>query len=156
MKHDARKTFGQHWLGAMISYVVIDVLCAGLGMGVPLFCIILGFGVGWFGAMRAEYFIEEPGRAMRRVLRYAWLTSAVTLVMMAVLWGRLVPVLFHPTVDAGNMGLPLWLYEPRLSLAGWILLMVVIAPFMQAVMTAFGAYLTFQRRLRSGWRNGRL
>ena len=120
----------------------MDVLCAGLGMGVPLFCILLGFSVGWFGAVRASYFVPGHVGAMKRSLRYALLTALVTFVIMVAIWGRLVPLMFHPVINPGNMGLPLLLYEPRASLVGWLVLMILISPFLQLLMTVFGSYVT--------------
>jgi hypothetical protein len=143
MKHDPRKSFGQHWAGAFISYIVMDLLLAGLGFGTPLFCIAFGFAVGWFGAMRAWFFVPDTRGAMTRALRYAFLTSAVTMVLMAVIWGRLVPIVLNQRVNPGALGLPLNLYDSRLSLVGWLLLMVFTGPAIQVLMTAFGSYVTF-------------
>ena len=126
-RYDPSKTFGQNWIGAFIAYIVIDGLCAALGMGVPFFCILLGFSVGWFGAARAWHFVPGHVGAMKRSLRYALLTSLVTLVIMAVAWGRLVPLL---------------LYEPKASLIGWLVLMILISPFLQFLMTMFGSFVT--------------
>jgi len=142
-RYDPAKTFCQNWVGALIAYVVIDGLCMGLGMGVPFFCILLGFPVGWFGAMRAWHFVPGQVGAMKRSLRYALLTSLVTLVIMAVVWGRLVPLMFHPVINPTNMGLPLLLYEAKASLIGWLVLMIFISPSLQFLMTAFGSFLTF-------------
>lgn len=142
-KYDPARTFGQKAVGAFIAYAVIDVLCAALGMGVPLFCILLGFSVGWFGAVRAWHFVPGHVGAMKRSLRYALLTSLVTFVIMVAVWGRLIPLVFHPVINPGNMGLPLLLYEPKASLIGWLVLMIVVSPFLQFVMTAFGSYVTF-------------
>ena len=147
-EHGAR-TFGQHWAGAIISYVIMDLLLVGLGFGTPVFCITFGFGVGWFAALRAEYFIPDMRRAMMRALRYAFLTSAVTVVLMAVVWGRLVPIILNPRVNPGALGLPLNLYDSRWSLVGWLMLMVLTGPAVQVLMTAFGSYITFLVRLRS-------
>ena len=154
-KHDWSKTWGQNAVGAMIAYVVIDGLCAALGMGVPFACIMLGFLVGAFGALRAEYFMGEPAAAMRRALRYALVTSSVTFVIMLAVWGHLVRFFFNPRVDPGSMGFPLILYEPVPSFIGWLVLMIVVSPALQFVVTLFGSYLTFTWRLRSGWGEGR-
>jgi hypothetical protein len=51
--------------------------------------------------------------------------------------------MFHPVVNPGNMGLPLILYEPKASLIGWIVLMILLSPFAQFLMTLLGSYLTF-------------
>ncbi|MEO0086350.1 MAG: hypothetical protein ABIK37_06945 [candidate division WOR-3 bacterium] len=141
------KTFGQHWAGAFIAYIVMDLLLAGLGLGTPVFCIVFGFGVGWFSARRAEFFVPNIKGAMKRALRYAFLTSAVTMVLMAIIWARLVPILLNPRVNPGSLGLPLNLYDTRWSLAGWLLLMVFTGPAIQVLMTAFGSYLTFLVRV---------
>jgi len=141
-RYDPAKTFCQNWVGALIAYAVMDVLCAGLGMGVPLFCILLGLPVGGFGAVRAWLFVPGLVGVLKRSLRYALLTSLVTVVMMAAIWGRLIPLLFHPVINPGNMGLPLLLYEPRASLIGWLVLMIFISPFLQFLMTVFGSFAT--------------
>ena len=141
-RYDPARTFGQNWIGAFVAYIVIDGLCAGLGMGVPLFCILLGFSVGWFGAVRAWHFVPGHVGAMKRSLRYALITSLVTFVITAAIWGRLVPMLFNPVVNPGNMGLPLLLYEPRASLIGWLVLMIIVSPFLQFLMTVFGSFVT--------------
>jgi len=142
-RYDPARTFGQNWVGAFIAYIVIDGLCVGLGMGVPLFCILLGFSVGGFGAVRAWHFVPGQIGAMKRSLRYALLTTLVTFVIMAIIWGRLVPMLFNPVVNPGNMGLPLLLYEPKASLIGWLVLMILISPFLQFQMTVLGSFVTF-------------
>ena len=148
-----RKSFDQHWLGALGAYILMDLLLAGLGMGVPVFCILFGFAVGWFTAMRARVFRSDLRLAMRLNLRYAFITSAVTFALMATLWGRMVPVLFDPVVDYGSMGVPLILYDPRLSFIGWLVLMIFVSPALQFVVTLMGSYLTFLWRA-DWWRDG--
>jgi hypothetical protein len=151
---DWRRTFGQNAIGALVAYVVMDALCAALGMGVPVACILLGLGVGWFGALRAEFYLGTPALAMRRVLRYAWITSGVTFVIMLGVWGRLIRFLLNPRVDPGSMGLPLILYDPLASFIGWLVLMILIAPALQFLTTLGGAYLTFAARLRADGKTG--
>lgn len=142
-RYDPTRTFGQNWIGAFVAYAVIDALCAGLGIGVPFFCILLGFAVGWFGAMRAWHFVPGHVGAMKRSLRYALFTSLVTVVIEAAIWGRLVPMMFQSVINPGNMGLPLLLYEPKESLIAWLVLMIFISPLLQFLMTMFGSFLTF-------------
>jgi hypothetical protein len=152
-RFDPSKTFCQRWLGAFAAYIVLDILFTGLGMGVPLFAILFGFSVGWFGAVRALCFLKDTRLAMKRVLRYGLLCSVVTLVVQAAIWGWLVPKLFDPVIDHNNMGLPLLLYEPKASLAGWLVLMVLVSPFLQFAMIVLGAYLTFLLLFRM-WPDG--
>lgn len=149
-QRDWGRTWGQNAFGLTVAYVVMDGLCAALGMGVPFACILLGFPVGMFAAMRAECFTAFPGAAMRRALRYAFVTSGITFVIMAGVWGPAVRFLFHPKVDPGSMGLPLILYDPLASFIGWLVLMIVVSPALQFVVTLFGAYVAFTLRLGPG------
>jgi hypothetical protein len=49
---------------------------------------------------------------------------------------------FNPVINPGNMGLPLLLYEPRESLIGWLVLMILVSPFLQFLLTVFGSHVT--------------
>jgi len=141
-RFDPSRTFCQRWVGAFIAYIVLDILFTALGMGVPFFAILFGLPVGWFGAVRAFCFLKDTRLAMKRVLRYGFLCAGVTLVIQAGIWGWLVPKLFDRVINPGGMGLPLILYDARASLAGWLVLMVFVSPFLQFAMVVLGAYLT--------------
>ena len=148
-----RKSFDQHWLGAFLAYVVMDGLLVATGMGVPVFCILFGFAVGWFTAMRARVHRTDLRAAMKLNLRYAAITAAVTFVLMAILWGRTLPGFLDPRIDRGAMGVPLILYEPRASYVGWLVLMIGVSPVLQFLATLFGSYLTFLWRPK-WWNDG--
>lgn len=148
--HTEKNTIGQHWAGLLFAYVMLDLLMVVAGMGVPVFCILLGLAVGAMGARRAEYFLREVGPAMRRVVRYALVSSGITLVAMAVVWGRLIPACFGD-VGPACYGIPLIFFDPKASLVGWLVLMIVVAPALQFVVTLAGAYLVFSSRLKKGW-----
>ena len=125
-------------------YVVADVVCVGLGMSVPIFCILLGLIVGRVLALRAPA-SEERSRSARRLLAGASLTSAVTLAMMAAIWGSFGAVYFDPTVDLANTGVPMILYTPQASFVGWIVLMIVVSPLLQILTTVFAGTVVFAR-----------
>jgi len=61
---------------------------------------------------------------------------------MALLWGHFVTMLFDPAANLANFGMPMILFEPQASFIGWLALMIVISPFLQFLMTLFGAHLT--------------
>jgi len=123
-------------LSWILGYVVIDLICVGMGMGVPFFCILLGFPLGWF---LAHKFID-----IRKVLKYSLLTSAFTFLMMVVIWlSAMSPYFLNSTKDIANFGEPLLLFTPIASFWGWLVLMVIISPFLQLLTTVFTAYLTF-------------
>lgn len=128
------------WTLAILAF--IDMICVGLGMGVPIFCILFGLPVGWCLAKRAMVNTSNTRRILSQVLLNAMLTAAFTFVGMVVLWGRCVAMLFDPTADLANFGIPMILYEPVASFIGWLVLMIAISPFLQFLMSLFGAYLT--------------
>ncbi|MBU0491551.1 MAG: hypothetical protein KKA73_03850 [Chloroflexi bacterium] len=124
------------------AFVLLDVFCVGAGMGVPFFCILLGFPVGWFGARRAIALAGDVHGVLGKALAYAVVTSAVTFAFMALIWGTFGTALLDPTTDYVNLGTPLILYEPQVSFIGWLGLMIVVSPFLQLLLAVFGSYLT--------------
>lgn len=137
------------WIAFPI-FVVLDLICVGAGMGVPVFCIFLGFPIGWYLARRHLLLNLEIKDALVKILRDSLITSGVTFVFMAVLWGRTVSMLFDPAADFINFGIPMILYDPKLSFVGWLVLMIVISPFLQLLATIFAAYLTVAIKANQG------
>lgn len=127
---------------AFLGFAAADTVCTGAGMGVPIFCILLGFPVGFASARglvaRSVTFRDLLGK----VLRYAVLTSTFTFLLMVAIWGPVVTRLADPAFDVATWGIPLILYDPLASFVGWLVLMIVISPFLQLLTTLFGAHLT--------------
>ncbi len=134
---------------AFVIFIVLDMICVGMGMGVPIFCILFGFFVGWYIAGYVAGAAEHTLEILRKLLRYAAATSAFTFVVMAVIWGRWAVIIFDPGTDYTNLGIPFILYDPKASFIGWLVLMVLISPFLQFLMTLFGSHLRLLRVLRS-------
>lgn len=130
---------------AFFIYIILDMLCVGLGMGVPFFSILLGFPVGWYLAKR----IYSPDLDLRvfltGIFKYATISSGFTFLMMFVIWGMMIPMLWDPNADFVNFGIPMILYDPKASFVGWLLLMIVVSPFLQFLTTVFAANLTLIR-----------
>jgi hypothetical protein len=127
---------------ALALFAFLDIVCIGLGMGVPIFCILFGLPVGWYITRWVTTRALDVGQILGKVLQGAALTSAFTFVGMALLWGRCIGMLFDPSADLANFGIPMILYEPVASFVGWIVLMIVISPFLQFLMTLFASYVT--------------
>jgi len=128
----------------VIIYFLLDLFCVGMGMGVPIFCILFGFPLGWYCAKRAVLISNETAKQLKLVLYYAIFTSAVTFVIMALIWGgSMVPRLLNPEGDFINFGIPMILFKPKASFIGWLVLMVFISPFLQMLATVFGAHISF-------------
>ena len=127
---------------AFLLFMILDLLCVGMGMGIPIFCIFFGFVVGWYVAGRITLHDLNPGDAFSRILRYGVVTSLFTFVVMCAIWGRMIIMLFDPSSDFRNFGIPMILYEPKASFIGWLVLMIFISPFLQLLTTIFSSYLT--------------
>lgn len=133
---------------AFLLFMILDLLCVGMGMGIPIFCIFFGFVVGWYVAGRITLHDLNPGDAFSRILRYGVVTSLFTFAVMCAIWGRTILMPFNPAADLKNFGIPLILYEPKASFISWLVLMIFISPFLQLLTTIFASYLTLQRRYK--------
>ena len=140
---------------AFAIYVVADVVCVGMGMGVPIFCIGFGFFVGWYIAMRAIRGASNVRQVLRTVLVHAVAATVVTFMVMALLWGPTIQLLSDPGYDFANFGIPLILFDPKLSFVGWLILMIIISPFLQLLTTVFTSYLALLARLKEDGNGGR-
>ena len=136
-----KKIFALRPLLVYLIFIFLDMLCIGMGMGVPIFCILFGFPVGWFIVIYIISNVRSAPLVFRKVLNYALLTSAVTFFGMLLVWGPTFAYLFDPSKDLANFGAPMILYEPLASFIGWQVLMILISPFLQFLITLFGAYL---------------
>jgi hypothetical protein len=101
------------WVLAIFAF--LDIICVGLGMGLPIFCILFGLPVGWYMARRVATRPFDTRQMLSKILLGAALTSAFTFVGMAALWGRCIVMLFDPAADLVNFGIPQILYEPVAS-----------------------------------------
>jgi hypothetical protein len=129
----------------LVIYLLIDAICIGMGMGVPIFCILFGFVAGWLLVSYLTLEIQSPPSLMRKVFWVASLMAGCTFLGMLALWGPSISWLFDPSRDLANFGIPMILYEPGASFIGWLLLMIVISPFLQLLTSLFGSYLALMR-----------
>ncbi len=134
------------WL--LVLYVIGDIVCIGMGMGVPFFCILFGFIVGWLVVKYVTTRDVEVAQVLGKTLKAALITTAFTFLAMLALWAPFASYLFDPAKDLANSGIPMILFEARASFIGWIVLMILISPFLQLLTTLFGAYLALL-----GWLN---
>lgn len=144
MKHKIL-TLNTGW--SLALFVLLDAFCIGLGMGVPFFCILLGLPTGVFLVLRAATRTCEARQLLSKTLWGAALTAGITALGMLPIWSHAIGMLFDPTADLANFGIPQLLYEPLASFIGWLVLMIVISPFLQFLMTLFGAHLALLRVL---------
>ena len=68
---------------AFAVFVIVDLVCVGMGMGVPIFCILFGFFVGWYIAKRTTTTTANVKDVLWRILVQAIVTSAFTFVLMS-------------------------------------------------------------------------
>lgn len=146
-----RKFFTLRWWIVLLIYFFLDIVATGAGMGVPFFCIILGFPTGWYLTRRYLMLSGEIKQVFKKTLRDSLIASGITLAGMAGLWLPALGRLFGTEADIVNFGIPMILYEPRASLAGWLALMIIISPILELLAATFASYLTVMRRVgRSG------
>ncbi len=98
--------------------------------------------VGCYAARTAAREMAGTRAVLSKVLRVGVATSAVTFLMMAVIWGPCGAMLFGPASDVANFGIPLILFGPTASFIGWLVLMILISPFLQLLTTVFAAHMT--------------
>lgn len=134
--------FKIHINAAFVLYIVLDMFLVGMGMGVPFFCILFGFPVGWYIVKRLKLSKMSLNDILSKTLKYALLTSFFTFLLMIIIWGPISALLLNPNMNFANFGMPLILYEPKISFIGWIILMVFISPVLQLFTTIFASYLT--------------
>jgi O-antigen/teichoic acid export membrane protein len=128
-----------------ILYILIDIICMGMGMGVPFFCILLGFPLGWYITKRVSVSTEQHYQKYYKIFKVSLLAAIFTFILMLVVWGWTIPKIFDPSFDFQNFGLPNFLYEPKISFIGWHILMIIISPFLQLLTTIFTAFITLIR-----------
>ncbi|MDZ4167946.1 MAG: hypothetical protein U1E08_09680 [Coriobacteriia bacterium] len=128
--------FWRHHIAAIVIGL-LNVFAIGLGMGVPIFAIGLGFPVGWWFATRPGAGPIARATLLQLVLAAAGLAGS-SLVVLAVVWGPQVPNAFDPAFDAAAFGIPLILYGSQASMIGWLVLMMLVSPVLQflAMVTA--------------------
>ena len=127
---------------ALALFAFLDIFSMGAGMGVPFFNILFGLPVGVYLALRLRDKASDTRSLMGKLLLWSGLTSAFTVLLMAIVWLQATLMLFDPTGDLANFGIPMILFEPLASFIGWLVLMILISPFLQMLMTLFGAQVT--------------
>jgi len=105
----------------------------------PFFTILLGFPVG---LLIPTIIVDSPELSpnlLKSILRVSFIAGSVSFTILAILWLPSLSWLFDPARDLSNYGIPMILYTPFASFIGWIVLMVVISPFLQFLMAVFGS-----------------
>ena len=141
-----KKLFNLNPKTIVIFYMLIDIICTGAGMGVPIFCILFGFPLGWYIAKRIFISSGHSSLTNSRILKFSALAAAFTFLIMLVIWGPTVRFLFDPTFDFKNFGHPMILFDPKISFIGWQVLMIFISPFLQLLTTIFVSFLTLSKQ----------
>ncbi|MBM4241550.1 MAG: hypothetical protein FJ150_07830 [Euryarchaeota archaeon] len=137
---------------AFVVYIILDTLFVGMGMGVPIFCILFGFPVGWYITKCLTRSNRSLNDILTGILKYSFFASVVTFIWMVVIWGPISTMLLNPGADFANFGIPMILYEPKISFIGWIILMIFISPFLQLLSTVFASHVTLWRLLKKNQR----
>ncbi len=128
-----------------LLFLLADTLCVGAGMGVPIFCILFGFPLGWYIARRILLSGDAPRLIYPRILKISLLTTGYTFFLLVAIWSAAILINIHSTADIPNFGHPSILFDPVTSFYGWLVLMVLVSPFLQLLTTIFAAFVTLLR-----------
>lgn len=128
-----------------IAIALGGVFLIGAGMGVPVFAVLYGIPVGWWLGRRLAAGPDVRAALRSLVLSAAGLTG-VSLLVLAFIWGPHVYLAFDPEVDAVAFGIPLILYGSQASMAGWFVLMLVVAPLGQFALTVAAGVMAMLKR----------
>jgi hypothetical protein len=129
----------------IILYIVIDIICVGAGMGVPIFCILSGFPLGWYITKRVSASAEQLYQKYYKIFMSSLFAAIFTFVVMLIVWGSAILIHIHSESDIQNFGHPNILYDPKTSFIGWLILMIIISPFLQLLTTIFAAFIALIR-----------
>jgi uncharacterized protein YacL len=133
----------------IILYILIDIICAGAGMGVPIFCILSGFPLGWYITKRVSASTEQLYQRYNNIYKYSLFAAIFTFIVMLIVWGSAILIHIHSASDIQNFGHPYILFDPKTSFIGWLILMIIISPFLQLLVTIFAAFITLNRSERN-------
>ena len=122
-----------------VVYILLDTFFVGIGMGIPFFCILFGFPVGWYIAKRLRTTEQNLEIILSKILKYGIVSSIFTFILMIIIWGPISTMILDPNANIANFGIPMILYDPKISFIGWIILMVFISPFLQLLTTIFAS-----------------
>jgi hypothetical protein len=126
----------------IVLYILIDIICIGAGMGVPVFCILLGFPLGWYITKRVYTSTEQLYQKYYKIYKASAFAAIFTFIVMVIVWGCAILIHIHSASDIQNFGHPNILYDPEISFIGWLILMIIISPFLQLIVTIFTAFIT--------------
>lgn len=146
-----RSFWREHLPEILIS--LANVFAVGLGMGVPVFAILLGFPVGWWLVRRIQRTAAPAGldaaTGLRQLLAWGAGLAVVTLLLMLFIWSAQIPNALDPGFDTAGFGIPLILYTPQASMIGWLVLMIVISPVLQWMAVLTGGALALVTKPRA-------
>ena len=130
---------------ALLIYIFLDTFLLVIMRFVPILPIILGFPVGWYISRRLTLSERNLPDILSDILKYSFYTSLITFLWMLMVWGSVSTMLLNPQADFANFGIPMILFDPKISFIGWIILMIFISPFLQLIATVFTAQVSLWR-----------
>jgi hypothetical protein len=128
-------------VGFYLISVLINGVLVGAGMGVPIFCILMGAPYGFLVAgkiLKKEWRTHRHYHFYSGILKASAILAVTTFIFMLIIWTPWVVRSFDPGFDYKNTGMPLILYTLKPSFWGWITLMIIISPVLQ-FMTSVSA-----------------
>jgi len=128
-------------IGFYLISILINGVLVGAGMGVPIFCILMGAPYGFLVVhkiLKKEMRTNRHHHFYSGILNASAVLALSTFIFMLIIWVPWVVKSLAPGFDYENTGMPLLLYTLKASFWGWITLMIIISPILQ-FMTSISA-----------------
>jgi hypothetical protein len=132
--------------------ILINGFLVGAGMGVPVFCILMGIPYGVLVVtkmQKKELHTNRHHHFYSGIIRSSFILALSTFIFMLIIWLPWILKSFAPGFDYETTGMPLILYTLKASFWGWVALMIVISPILQlmaSISAAVAAVWMFSRK----------
>jgi hypothetical protein len=139
-------------IGFYLLSILINGALVGAGMGVPLFCILMGIPYGVLVVikmLKKEIHSNRHHHFYSGIIRASTVLAFSTFIFMLIIWLPWILKSFAPGFDYKTTGMPLLLYTLKASFWGWVTLMVIISPILQlmaSISAAVAAVWMFSRK----------
>jgi len=132
--------------------ILINGFLVGAGMGVPIFCILMGIPYGVLVVtkmLKKELHSNKHHHFYSGIIKASAVLALSTFIFMLIIWLPWILKSFTPGFDYKTTGMPLILYTLKASFWGWVTLMIVISPilqFMASISAAVAAVWMFSKK----------
>jgi hypothetical protein len=122
--------------------ILVNGFLVGAGMGVPVFCILMGIPYGVLVVakmLKKELHSNKHHHFYSGIIKASVVLALSTFIFMLIIWLPWIIKSFAPGFDYKTTGMPLILYTLKASFWGWVTLMIIISPMLQLMASISSA-----------------